>query len=85
MTAISINDFDKLKNSGLYNKLMSEAKDNKITNEQDAFDFVNKNFSREQAEKFKNLVKDKDKINTLLSSKEAKELMKLILEGEKNE
>ncbi len=64
---------------------MSDAKDNKISNERDALDFVNKNLSAGQAEKFKKMIKDKNKINTLLSSDDAKKLMKFILESEKNE
>ncbi len=82
---ISANDFDKLKKSGLYGKLMSEAKDSKITSERDALDFVDKNLSANQAQKFKNLIKDKDKINALLSSDEAKNLLKFILDSEKHE
>ncbi|MGI6746246.1 MAG: hypothetical protein BWY46_00228 [Firmicutes bacterium ADurb.Bin300] len=85
MIAINANDFDKLRKNSLYNKLMSDVKDKKISNENDALDFVSKNLSSKQAENFKKMIKDKDKTNTLLSSEDAKKLMKFILESEKNE
>ena len=85
MIAINANDFDKLRKNSLYNKLMSDVKDKKISNENDALDFVSKNLSSKQAENFKKMIKDKDKTNTLLSSEDAKKRMKFILESEKNE
>lgn len=82
---ISTNDFDKLKNNSFFNKLMSEAKDNKISSERDALDFVSKNLPKDKADKFKSIIEDKDKINTLLSSDEAKKLMQFLMGSEKNE
>ncbi len=83
--AISANDFDKLKNNAVFGKFLSEAKNNSIQNEKDALQFLDKNLPPEQAKKIHDILGNKEAISALLSSDDAKKLMKMILEGEKHE
>ncbi len=48
-----------------------------------AEEFLNKNVSRQTAEKIKSVLNSKEATEKLLNTKEAKELMKKFLEGKK--
>ncbi len=47
-------------------------------------DFINKNLSPQASNKLKQILSDKDATNKLLSTPEAKELMKKIMNRDKN-
>lgn len=44
-------------------------------------DFINKNLSKQASDKLKNILSDKDATQKLLSTPQAKELMKKLMEG----
>ncbi len=82
--AISANDFETLKNNPVFSKFLSETKNNSIQNERDALDFLDKNLPAGQAEKIRGILNNKEAVSALLSSEDAKKLMKMIMEGEKH-
>ena len=84
MITISAHDFDSLKSNPVFSKFLSEATSNSIQSEQDALQFLDKNLPPEQAQKIRGILNNKDAVSALLSSEDAKKLMKMIMEGEKH-